>query len=127
MRSRSAWPSSMRTSSASMSSAKILSDGRNALLCRPDCAEALAAGIRTVTGDAALAGRLAATALADSRQLTWSARARRIAAILEERMRAAPIAAGGWDRAQRRAWMRASRRWAVHLARRRSWVLPPGA
>ncbi|MGH8261006.1 MAG: hypothetical protein ACREUG_15100, partial [Steroidobacteraceae bacterium] len=37
----------------------------------------------------------------------------------------APAPRGGWNRAQFRAWARESRRWAIHLLRKRSWVLPP--
>jgi glycosyltransferase involved in cell wall biosynthesis len=106
---------------------EVLENGRNALLCRPDCLESLVAGIGALTRDTALAQRLAATALADSRDFTWSARARKIAALLESRLGAVPSECGPWSREQLRAWVSQSRRWAIHLVRKRSWVLPPRA
>jgi glycosyltransferase involved in cell wall biosynthesis len=104
---------------------EVLENGRNALLCRPDCLESLVAGIGALTRDTALAQRLAATALADSRDFTWSARARKIAALVESRLGAVPSECGPWSREQLRAWVSQSRRWAIHLVRKRSWVLPP--
>lgn len=103
---------------------EVLEHGRNAFLCRPDCVDSLVAGIGALTGDAARAQRLGAAAVADSRELTWSARALRIAAILKSRIAAIPAPPGPWGREQFRAWTRQSRRWAVHLVRKRSWVLP---
>lgn len=104
---------------------EVLKHGENALLCRPDCADSLVEGIRAVMGDATLAGRLGATAQADSRDFTWHARAQRIAGIVAERMRSVSVEAGMWSYAHFRAWLRQSRRWFVHLLRNRSWVLPP--
>lgn len=104
---------------------EILEDGRNALLCPPDSLESLVAGIRALTSDGPLARRLAATALADSRGYTWSARAAKIASILEAQLGSAPLECRVWSEEQFRAWVRLSRRWAVHLIRNRSWVLPP--
>ncbi len=104
---------------------EVLRHRENAFLCRPDCLEELVGAIQTLIDDPAGAGRLAATALADSRDLTWEARARRIAGIITERLRAAPAERGVWSRTQRRTWMRQSRRWLVHLVRKRSWILPP--
>ena len=106
---------------------EVLSHERNAFLCRPDCLDSLVAGISTLTRDPTLSDRLAATALADSRNLTWNARAHRIADILGSRSRTAPAAHDGWSPAHRRAWLRQSWRWLVHLVRERSWVLPPEA
>ena len=103
---------------------EVLRHDENAWLCRPDCPEALVEAIRTVTSDARLADRLAATALADSREYTWTRRADRIAAIITERLRSAPDAPGGWNGQRRRTWLRQSWRWIVHLVRERSWVLP---
>lgn len=105
--------------------AELLTHGVNALLCRPDCPEALVAGLRALAGDEALAGRLASVALRDSEALTWEERARTIAGLLRERLDAAPARGGTWDRRRTRSWLRASWRWLVHLARTRSWVLPP--
>ena len=59
---------------------EVLEDGRNALLCRPDCLQSLIEGIRALTSDPGLARRLAATARVDSGNFTWEARAARIAA-----------------------------------------------
>ena len=103
---------------------EILQNGRNAVLCQPDSVESLVAGVRALTDDAALAQRLAATALTDSRGYTWTARAARIASILEERLASAPVERRVFSRAQSRAWVEQSRRWAIHLVCNRSWVLP---
>jgi glycosyltransferase involved in cell wall biosynthesis len=106
---------------------EILEDGRNALLSQPDSVDALVAGIAALTGDESLARRIGAASLADSRNYTWDARARKIAAILASRLASAPSACGTWSGAQFRTWIRQSLRWAVHLIRTRSWVLPPAA
>jgi hypothetical protein len=106
---------------------EILQNGRNAVVCRPDNVESLVAGVRALTDDSALAQRLAATALADSRGYTWTARAGRIASILEERLASAPVGHRVFSLAQSRAWLGQSRRWAVHLVRKRSWILPARA
>jgi glycosyltransferase involved in cell wall biosynthesis len=103
---------------------EILQNGRNAVLCRPDSVESLVAGVRALTDDSALAQRLAATALADSRGYTWTARAGRIASILQERLASAPVERRVFSRAQFHAWVEQSRRWVIHLVRKRSWVLP---
>jgi glycosyltransferase involved in cell wall biosynthesis len=104
---------------------EVLEHGRNALLCRPDCIESLVGGISSLTRDPDLAGRLAAAALADSRNYTWESRARKIAAIVRGRLDSAVAERGTWSLQQSRAWLRQSRRWAIHLVRKRSWVLPP--
>src|SRR5215469_6324623 len=103
---------------------EVLEHGRNALLCRPDCIESLVGGISTLTGDAHLARQLASAALADSRSYTWESRVRKIAAIVRGRLDSAATERGAWSVQQSRAWLRQSRRWAMHLVRRRSWVLP---
>ena len=103
---------------------EILEDGRNALLCQPDSVDALVAGISALTSNSALARRLSEASLADSHHFTWSARARRIAAILVDRLEAVPVACSTWSRALNRDWLLQSRRWAVHLIRKRSWILP---
>jgi len=107
--------------------AEILRHGENAFLCRPDCVDALVAGIRTLLADSGLASRLAARSQLDSAAFTWDARARRIADILGSRLSAASAARGRWGRLQSRAWMIESWRWLVHLVRNRYWVLPPHA
>ncbi|HEV2677414.1 MAG TPA: glycosyltransferase [Aliidongia sp.] len=104
---------------------EVLNHGENAYLCQADSLDALVAGIGRLTSDAELAARLAATALADSRGLTWEARARKIATVLAHRLHSAPDERGTWSRPQFRAWIDQSRRWLVHLARNRSWILPP--
>jgi glycosyltransferase involved in cell wall biosynthesis len=106
---------------------EILENTRNAVLTRPDCLDDLVAGIVALTADESLAARLGAASLADSRNFTWSARARRIAVIMTSRLESAPIAAGAWGWTQSRTWLGQSKRWAIHLIRKRSWVLPPSA
>ena len=102
---------------------EVLRHRHNALLCRPDCVDALVAGIRELTSDTTLAASIAATALAESRAYTWHARAQRIMEILTERMASASNHAGNWGPAQTRIWHRQSWRWFVHGLHRRSFVL----
>ena len=104
---------------------ELLGHDRNALLCRPDDVDALAAAIRGLLADPALGARLAAAARADGATYTWDVRAHRIAGLIAERLHARSPAAGGWGRAQSRIWRRQSWRWLLHLLRARSWVLPP--
>jgi glycosyltransferase involved in cell wall biosynthesis len=104
---------------------EILKHDENAFLCRPDCLDALVFGIRQLTNDPTFAAGLAAAALADSRDFTWEARARKIADIIASRLQSAPGERGVWGRTQFRAWMGQSGRWLVHLLRSRSWILPP--
>ena len=104
---------------------EVLRHGENALLCRPDDPEELAASIRRLTSNAPLAQRLGATAAADSEAYTWDARARRIIAIVRERLESAPPAPDPRPPGHRRAWLAETWRWLVHLARERSWALPP--
>jgi glycosyltransferase involved in cell wall biosynthesis len=103
---------------------EVLRDRDNALLCRVDCVESLVMGLTVLTTDRALAARLAATALADSADYTWGARAHRIIEILHARLQARAVAPGHWSDLQRRRWLAQSWRWLVHLIRHRSWVLP---
>ncbi|MBS0273126.1 MAG: glycosyltransferase family 4 protein [Proteobacteria bacterium] len=104
---------------------EILKHEENAFLCSADSLESLTAGIRTLIDDAGLAERLARQALAQSRDFTWEARARTIAAIIENRLCSVPERSGTWSRAQSRNWLRQSRRWLIYLIWRRSWILPP--
>jgi glycosyltransferase involved in cell wall biosynthesis len=104
---------------------EILQNGTNALLCQPDSVDALVAGISALTSNPSLAQRLGERSLSDSRHFSWSERARKIAAILRNRLEATPIKCSAWNRAQNRDWLLQSRRWAIHLLRKRSWVLPP--
>ncbi|MFO7692965.1 MAG: glycosyltransferase family 4 protein [Vicinamibacterales bacterium] len=62
---------------------EILRPDENAVLVEAGSAEALAAGLARVLGDAALAARLAAQAREDVREWTWDRRAGRIEALLE--------------------------------------------
>jgi glycosyltransferase involved in cell wall biosynthesis len=104
---------------------EVLTHGHNAWLCEPDCVDALTAGLRTMTQTPALATQLAATALAESREFTWSARAAKIADLVQTRLLAAPARSGPWSGAQYGAWLHQSGRWLVHLMRHGSFVLPP--
>ena len=104
---------------------EVLRHGENAWLCPPDRVEALVAGLVRLTGDAALAQRLAAAAQADSAGLTWAARAARIAAILTDRLGSTASAPAPWGRLQSTRWRRQSWRWLHHLRRSHFWVLPP--
>jgi glycosyltransferase involved in cell wall biosynthesis len=62
---------------------EVLRPDENAVLVEAGSAEALAAGLARVLGDAALAARLAARARDDVREWTWEKRAERIEALLE--------------------------------------------
>ncbi len=104
---------------------EILVHDQNAFLCTPDCPESLVDGITALIQDKGLSARLAARALADSREFTWQARARKIADLLADRWQSGSAERGRWSDAQGRAWRRQSRRWLTHLVRHRSWVLPP--
>ena len=104
---------------------EILRHGENALLCRPDDPEDLAASIRRVTGDAELARRLGATARDDSGAYSWNARAKRIIAIVRERLESPPPATPARRPGHRREWLAECGRWIEHLVRTRSWALPP--
>ena len=103
---------------------EVLRHQENAFLCRPDCLESLVSGLTELTQNKAFAARLAASALADSQELTWSARAKRIHEILVCRLQSSTEAHSQWNRNQNRAWINQSWRWLVHLVRSRSWILP---
>ena len=108
--------------------AEVLKNNQTALLCRPDSLEALTEGLTALTNGDALADRLAEGARTDSRNYTWSARAKKIATIVEGwRQAAGEAKPGGWGKAQSGTWARQSQRWFVHFARTRSWILPPDA
>ena len=106
---------------------EVLRHDENAFLCTPDCPDSLVDGIIAVTRDTMLAARLAATALAESRDFTWQARAHKIADILDSRLRSGSAERGHWSGVQSRTWIRQSWRWLAHLVRHRSWVLPPAS
>ena len=105
---------------------EVLRHDRNAFLCRPDDAEALASALSTLLADETLRARLASAALSDSRDLTWDARAGRIlAAIAAAGDRVGDAVCAPTTRAERRAWLDQCGRWILHAIRHRSVVLPP--
>ena len=104
---------------------EVLRHRENAFLCRPDRVDSLVAGLRTLIDDPALAAALTAAASRDSVDLTWEARAPRIADIVADRLHMPRQTRSAWSPAQRRAWLSGSGRWLLHLMRKRSWVLPP--
>jgi glycosyltransferase involved in cell wall biosynthesis len=63
---------------------EILRDGENALLVEPGNADALTAGILRIRNDAALGRRLAAQAMRDAAEFTWTRRAERLEALFAE-------------------------------------------
>ncbi|WP_338029808.1 glycosyltransferase [Gluconacetobacter takamatsuzukensis] len=104
---------------------EVLRHADNAYLCRPDSPQALADAVRRMTDDPALCARLAEAALAESRTLTWEARATRIMAAISERLAAPPAPVEGWKAPQWRLYRRQSWRWLKHLLRTGSPILPP--
>ena len=102
---------------------EVLRHNENAFLCRPDNVGALVSGLLALTQDTALASRLATTALADSRGLSWSARTQLITGAVESRLSAGRVHHECW--AHSRSWLWQSWRWLVHLVRHGAWVLPP--
>ncbi len=105
--------------------AEVLQHDRNAWLCPPDDLNALIHGLRQLTGDAALANRLAIAAQTDSQSLTWDSRADKITAIIKARFNAIQTERGSWGRLQFSRWVRESWRWAWHIVRKRALFLPP--
>ena len=67
---------------------EVLRPDSNAVLVEPGNADALAEGIRRITGDHALGDRLAAQAWTDVAAYSWDARAERLEALLAEGARA---------------------------------------
>jgi len=61
---------------------EVLRPDDNAVLVEPGSADALAAGIRRIVGDAAFGRRLAANARRDVADYTWDKRAERLDAAL---------------------------------------------
>ena len=66
------------------STREVVADGRTARLVEPGSVEALAAGIRDVLADPALADRLARAAFEEVANYTWAHRAARIERLLAE-------------------------------------------
>ncbi len=106
--------------------AEVLRDDETALLVPPDSLPDLVAGLKRLTTDTALAERLAHGAREHSRNYTWEARAKKIADIITHWRQSPPHGPGHWGKAQTRNWLTQSRRWFVHFARTRSFILPPG-
>lgn len=105
---------------------EVLKNQETAWLCEPDSLNALVSGLRTLTDDQQLAQKLAANARDDSRNYTWSARAEKIYATIQEwRDRETVPAAGKWGPTQDTAWKNGSRRWIRHFLRTRRVTLPP--
>jgi glycosyltransferase involved in cell wall biosynthesis len=63
---------------------EVLEDGRTALLVEPGRPEAIAAALRALAADRALAGRLARAAFEESAAYTWSRRAERLEELFEK-------------------------------------------
>ncbi len=76
---------------AAADTAEILADGTNALLVPPDDPKAAAAALDRILGDPALARRLGGNAARTALDLTWDARAERIAAFLAGRLAGARL------------------------------------
>ena len=104
---------------------EVLRHRHNAFLCRPDDPQALADGLAELLGDPSLASRLAAAALAESADLTWDARARRIVDAIEARRHASPARLDRSRPLPLGPWLGRSGAWLVHVLRNRSIVLPP--
>jgi glycosyltransferase involved in cell wall biosynthesis len=66
------------------SSREVLRHGENALLVPPGDAAALAAALRRLADDPALAARLARGAFEEAPRYSWDARARSLRGLLEE-------------------------------------------
>lgn len=107
--------------------AEVLKNNETALLCTPDSLDALIVGLKALTDDDQLANRLAANARVDSQNYTWSARAEKIYATLQNWLaRAEPAPLGQWGTVQQVAWKQGTRRWLRHFIRTRTVTLPPG-
>lgn len=106
---------------------EVLRHNENAYLCAPDQLHELVSGINAVINDTALGERLGVAAKADSGNFTWNERARKIAEIVEARLRTPSVESGHWSSAHSGRWRRQSLRWLNHLFRTRSWILPPEA
>jgi len=92
--------------------AELLSDGVNAALVPPGDVAAVVARLRALAANREETERLARGALATAQNLTWDARAKRIAAFIRERLTAPPTAPvrDPWRPVQ---WLREVARWAV--------------
>lgn len=108
--------------------AEVLKNNETALLCEPDSLDALVAGLKALTDDDLLANRLAANARQDSQNYTWSARAEKIYATLQDWLAAAPLSnPGHWGAVQQNAWKHGTKSWLRHFLNTRNVTLPPGS
>jgi len=94
--------------------AELLTDGVNAALVPAGDTAATIARLRALAADPGEAERLAAGARATARDLTWDARAARIAAFLRER-RAKPAEPPAMDPWRAGPWLAQSVRWLFRL------------
>jgi glycosyltransferase involved in cell wall biosynthesis len=94
--------------------AELLTDGANAALVPAGDTAATIARLHALAANPGVAERLAAGALATARDLTWDARAARIAAFLRER-RAKPPEPPAMDPWRAGPWLAQSLRWLLRL------------
>ncbi len=90
--------------------AGILIHERNAILVKPDDAQALAEGIRTIGEDPALGARIAEQASRDVTPYSWEARTEKVMAFMDARLR---------DRAN----VQAERNGTAPLSARERWLI----
>ncbi len=93
--------------------AELLRDGENAALVPPGDVAATVATLRRLAADPAEASRLSAGALATARDLTWDARAARIADFLAARLASGHAPRPSPDPWRTAAWLGECARWAV--------------
>lgn len=107
---------------------EVLKNQETALLCEPDSLDALVASLKTLTEDEAFANQLATQAKLDSQTYTWSARAEKIHATIQNWLETAAIPKpGSWGPAQQTAWKHGTSRWIRHFMRTGRITLPPDA
>jgi glycosyltransferase involved in cell wall biosynthesis len=103
---------------ASPDNQEVLTHGVNALLVEPDRPQALAIALRRIVADGELAAHLAQGARTTARSVTWSARAERIVAAIDQRDYAPE------HRPALPSWARESALWLGHVLRTRRWAMP---
>lgn len=90
--------------------AELLTDGQNAALVAPGDVEGTIATLRALATDRPRADRLSAAAFATAAELTWDARAERIATFLDRR-RVTPVTPLGPDPWRATAWLAETGKW----------------